>query len=125
MTDAPDWLARPPRAYDIVTGYFPETRSKGGSPDCRPLLVTQLLQSKATGAVSARVAYGTTKTRFPQLADADLIVQNSSDLDACGLLRPTRFVLDPAQQLILPWSTENSEPWTGCRHPRRGTLLTN
>ena len=100
MTKSPDWVKVPPQAYSVVTGFFPETNPKDGSPDCRPLLVTQVLQSQ-TGATAVRVCYGTTKLRFPQKANVDLIVQNSSDLDECGLLRPTRFVLDPEQQVIL------------------------
>jgi hypothetical protein len=121
MTKSPDWVKVPPQAYSVVTGFFPETNPKDGSPDCRPLLVTQVLQSQ-TGATAVRVCYGTTKLRFPQKANVDLIVQNSSDLDEGGLLRPTRFVLDPEQQVILRWNEVNFRPWSNCGHPRRGSL---
>lgn len=117
----PEWVKVPPQAYSIVTGFYPETKPKDGSPDCRPLLVTQVLQSKS-GATAVRVCYGTTKLKFPQRAHVDLIVQNSSDLDACGLLRPTRFVVDPSQQVVLRWAEGGFKPWTGCIHPRRGLL---
>lgn len=118
----PEWVKVPPQAYSIVTGFFPEIKPKDGSPDCRPLLVTQVLQSRTTGATAVRVCYGTTKLRFPQRANIDLIVQNSSDLDACGLLRPTRFIIDPSQQVILRWGETHFQPWTGYGHPRRGML---
>lgn len=118
----PEWVKVPPQAYSIVTGFYPETKPKDGSPDCRPLLVTQVLQSKKTGETAVRVCYGTTKLKFPQRANIDLIVQNSSDLDACGLLRPTRFVVDPSQQVILRWGDTYFKPWTGCAHPRLGML---
>lgn len=121
MPNQPDWLSRPPQAYSIVTGFFPETRPKSGKPDCRPLLVTQVLQG-SKGGIALRVCYGTTKTYFPQKANVDLIIQNSSDLDECGLLRSTRFVVDPRQQARLIWSEDNFRPWTGCSHPRRGQL---
>ncbi len=117
----PEWVKVPPQAYSIVTGYFPETKPKDGSPDCRPLLVTQVLQSNS-GATAVRVCYGTTKLKFPRRANDDLIVQNSSDLDACGLLRPTRFVVDPSQQVVLRWDKKHFKPWSGCSHPRRGML---
>lgn len=118
----PEWVKVPPQAYSIVTGFYPETKPKDGSLDCRPLLVTQVLQSSKTGETAVRVCYGTTKLKFPQRANLDLIVQNSSDLDACGLLRPTRFVVDPSQQVILHWGDTHFMPWTGCLHPRRGML---
>lgn len=118
----PEWVKVPPQAYSIVTGFYPETKPKDGSPDCRPLLVTQVLQSKQTGKIALRVCYGTTQLKFPQRASIDLIVQNSSDLDACGLLRPTRFVIDPSQQVILRWDEVQFKPWSGYTHPRRGML---
>ncbi|MBM1814540.1 hypothetical protein JQX09_18205 [Sulfitobacter pseudonitzschiae] len=121
MKNSPEWVKVPPQAYSIVTGYFPETKPKDGSPDCRPLLVTQVLQSRS-GATAVRVCYGTTKLKFPQKANIDLIVQNSSDLDGCGLLRPTRFVIDPSQQTVLLWGDKYFEPWSGSKHPRRGML---
>lgn len=121
MPSPPDWLSRPPQAYSIITGFFPETKPKDGSPDCRPLLVTQVLQGSA-GSIALRVCYGTTKVLFPQKANEDLIIQNSSDLDECGLLRATRFVIDPRQQVPLLWSEDNFCLWSGCSHPRRGRL---
>lgn len=121
MPSVPEWLSRPPQAYSIVTGFFPETKPKGGTPDCRPLLVTQVLQG-SKGRIALRVCYGTTKVLFPQKANEDLIIQNSSDLDQCGLLRATRFVVDPRQQVPLIWATDNFMPWGNGPHPRRGSL---
>lgn len=125
MTNAPDWVGRWPSAYSIVTGYFPETKPREGGPVCRPLLVTQILRNKSTGAIALRIAYGTSKIRFPEKANADLIIQNLSDLDDCGLKSPTRFVINPNQQIIRPWTTEFFAPWGGSGTPRRGQLPTH
>ena len=121
-TGAPDWVRRWPEAYAIVTGYIPEKKPKGGQPKCRPLLVTQVLRSKKTSGIFLRVAYGTSQMRFPDRAGSDLIVQNISDMDACGLQTPTRFVLDPDEQFIMPWDAHHFAPWGGSGTPRRGKL---
>lgn len=118
----PDWVKRWPEAFAIVTDFFPETKPKDGSPACRPLLIMQVLRSRTTGGIFLRVAYGTSKVRFPERAGVDLIVQNLSDLEACGLLTPTRFVVDPADQIVRPWSSEHFAPWGGSGAPRRGRL---
>jgi hypothetical protein len=121
-TKTPDWVSRPPQAFSIVTGFFPETKPKGDAPACRPLLVTQVLRSRRTGEVALRVAYGTSRTKFPQRANIDLIVQNLSDLDECGLQTATRFVVAPDTQIIRPWTPEFFCPWGGSPSPRRGHL---
>lgn len=120
--NAPEWLKRWPEAFSIVTGFFPEKQPKGGVPACRPLLVTQVLRSKLDQSIALRVAYGTSKTRFPERMNQDLIIQNISDLDACGLMTPTRFVINPRDQIIRPWTQEYFKPWGGCPSPRRGKL---
>jgi hypothetical protein len=111
-----------PQVYDIVTGFFPEKKPKGGTPDRRPLLVTQVLRSRKTGAIAVRVAYGTSQLRFPDRLGRDLIVQNMSDMDECGLQRPTRFVVTPDQQQLLIWDESNFAPWGAAPSPRRGRL---
>ncbi len=120
---APEWVSRWPEAFAIVTGFFPEKRPKDGSLACRPLLVTQVLRRKDDGSVHLRVAYGTSKVKFPERANDDLIVQNLSDLDACGLMTPTRFVIAPDYQIIRPWSEEFFRPWGGSPSPRRGKSI--
>lgn len=121
-TSAPDWVARWPEAYAIVTGFYPESKPKGGAPQCRPLLVTQVLRGRTTGKIALRIAYGTSITRFPERAGIDLIIQNISDLDACGLQSPTRFVIAPKDQIVRQWTPEFFRPWGGCSTPRRGKL---
>lgn len=119
---APDWVARWPEAFAIVTGFIKERKPKGGVSACRPLLVTQVLRSRVDGSIALRVAHGTSKTKFPERANIDLIIQNISDLDECGLMTPTRFVVDPQDQFILKWNADNFRPWGGCSTPRRGRL---
>lgn len=121
-TAAPDWLRRWPEAYAIVTGYIPEKKPEGGHAKCRPLLVTQVLRSSKADGLFLRVAYGTSKLKFPERAGSDLIIQNISDLNACGLQTPTRFVVDPEQQFVSPWDQEHFAPWGGSGTPRRGRL---
>lgn len=120
--NVPDWVGRWPEAFAVVTGFFPEARPKGGKPDCRPLLVTQVLRAKSSGAIHLRIAYGTSKIKLQKYANRDLIIQNLSDLDACGLMTPTRFVIEPRSQLVREWTPENFAPWGGCNSPRRGRL---
>jgi len=43
-------------------------------------------------------------------------------MDACGLQTPTRFVLDPDEQFIMPWDEHHFAPWGGSGTPRRGKL---
>ena len=120
--DAPDWVRRWPDVYSIVTGYIPEKKPEGGKPKCRPLLVTQVLRKKGDGRIYLRVAYGTSKIKLLERAGSDLIVQNIDDLDACGLMTPTRFVINPADQFIRPWDADHFAPWGGSGTPRRGKL---
>lgn len=119
----PDWLALPPSRFDIVTGYYPETKPEGGALKLRPLLVTKVLKSRVTGKIAVEVAYGTTNLKTWSRSDLDVIVQNSSDLDEMGLAASTRFVLDPGNLVILPWNQENFGCWSDRSSPRRGTLL--
>jgi hypothetical protein len=86
------------------------------------LLVTQVLRGRQTGRIAVRVAYGTSVLRFPEKQSSDLIIQNISDMDECGLQRPTRFVLAPDQQELLIWDATNFAPWGGSGSPRRGRL---
>lgn len=118
----PEWVKRRPEAFSIVTGFFPETKPKDGKASCRPLLITQVLRHKETGQIAMRVAYGTSKIRFPEAANRDLIVQNISDLDACGLMTPTRFVVNPKNQIVRPWTQDFFRPWGAALSPRRGKL---
>jgi hypothetical protein len=122
MPNPPDWLRRWPEAFAIVTGFFPETKPREGGAMCRPLLVTQVKRRKSDGSIFLRIAYGTSQVRFPEKANTDLIVQNVSDLDECGLMTPTRFVIEPAQQVIRSWDEEHFKPWGGSSTPRRGRL---
>jgi hypothetical protein len=122
MNSVPEWVGRWPEAFSIVTGFFPETRPKDGKLKCRPLLVTQVLRRKSDNQIHLRVAYGTSKLRFPDRAGRDLIVQNISDMNECGLMTPTRFVVAPNDQIIRPWTAEHFQPWGASGTPRRGRL---
>jgi hypothetical protein len=118
----PEWTARPPALFDIVTGYFPETKPKKCGPDLRPPLVTRTLRNKKTGEIACQVAYGTSKLRIGQRQFDDIIIQNLPDMDEMGLAVATRFILDPQQQVILPWSTEHFGCWSGHANPKVGAL---
>lgn len=121
----PSWLTRPPSAFDIVTGYFPETSPGAKGPKLRPLLVTRVLRHRTTGDIACEVAYGTSNLKIATRQLDDIIVQNISDLDAMGLPQATRFVLSLKARVVLPWSDAHFGCWTGCRTPRIGTLLTD
>jgi hypothetical protein len=110
--------------FDVVTGYFPETKPGDGGPKLRPLLVTRVLRSSRTGGFACEVAYGTSNLKVAQRLLDDIIIQNSGDLDALGLLQATRFVLTPRDRVMLPWSVDYFGCWTGYTTPRLGTLST-
>lgn len=108
----PDWIAAPPKNFDIVTGFFPEARPKPNWADNpRPLLVVGVFRGKSSGDVMVRVAYGTSqieKIRYP-----NLVIGNLSHLNDLNLPRPTAFVICPGEQwAILPWSEERFAPWS-------------
>ena len=124
-SSTPSWLSSPPSAFDVVTGYFPETKPKEGGPKLRPLLVTKVLRNKRSGEFACEVGYGTSNLKVGQRFLDDIIIQNMGDLNTIGLLQATRFVLDPKQRVILPWSASHFGCWTGYASPRLGTLTTD
>lgn len=118
----PEWLLNPPSMFDIVTGYFPETKPKGGVIKLRPMLVTRVLRHRSTGDWACEVAYGTSVLKTWLRMNDDIIIQNSSDLDSMGLAQATRFVLDPAMRATLPWSEAHFGCWSNHKCPKLGTL---
>lgn len=113
------WIEQPPTAFDIVTGYYPESKPKA-ELRLRPCLVVGVLKGQTTGNLAIRIAYGTKNLKFVQRKDIDLIIQNHSDLKAIGLPMATRFNLD--ELIVLPWNQENFGCWRGYRHPVVGRL---
>ena len=113
-----DWERIPPRTYNVVTGFFPETSPKESwETDPRPLLVCGTGQDPVTGMYLCRIAYGTSQ-HLENSHPNDLVVGNLSMLNLLCLKKPTRFVIFSGQQMvILPWTEEFFRPWTGNRSP--------
>jgi len=114
----PDWEREPPRLYDIVTGFFPETTPKGTwATDPRPLLVCGRAYSDVLGINVCRVAYGTTQ-QIEKAHDNDIVVGNLSLLDQLGLKHTTRFVINSGKHMVvMPWTAEFFRPWRGKKTP--------
>ena len=110
-------LGSPPRIFDIVTGFFPETSPKETwATNPRPLLVCGVAKQANTGLFLCRVAYGTSKIH--KAKDDDLTIGNLSMLNELELKKPTTFVIHSGQQIvILPWLPEFFRPWSGRSSP--------
>ena len=117
----PKWLTQPPSAFDIVTGYFPESKPKGALR-LRPCLVLDVLRGKESGQIACRIAYGTKNLKFVQRRYLDLIIPNASDLNSMGLSTATRFDLDSRNTALLPWTEEFFGCWAGYNMPKICTL---
>jgi hypothetical protein len=119
QSNVPAWTSNPPSAYDIVTAYFPESKPKGDLR-LRPCLVTQILQAEETGEIACAVMFGTTTLKIVKRSHLDVIIQNASHMQQCGLRKATRFDLDSV--VALPWTPEFFGCWTGFAHPKIGAL---
>lgn len=118
----PKWANSPPNLFDIVTGYYPESKPKAGTPAHRPCLVTAVYQNSETGEYACEVTFGTKSLKVHKRQDKDIIIQNLSDLNAIGLPMATRFDLDYENRVVFEWKPPNFEPWTGYTTPRIGSL---
>lgn len=118
----PKWTLSPPNLFDIVTAYYPESKPKAGTPAHRPCLVTAVYQDTESGGYACGIAFGTKSLKTHQRAAFDIIIVNSSDLDAMGLPMATRFDLDDGNRIVMKWEKGNFEPWGGYRSPRIGGL---
>lgn len=118
----PKWAFSPPTLFDIVVGYYPESKPKAGTPAHRPCLVTHVYQDALTGEFACEIAYGTKHLKTVARIDRDIIIQNYSDLDAMGLPVATRFNLDLECRVVLEWKPPNFKPWSGHKTPRIGAL---
>lgn len=107
-----------PRIYSIVTGFFPETEPKETwASNPRPLLVCGTAKDPHSGIFFCRIAYGTSQN-LSQAHTDDLVIGNLSILDALGLQKPTRFVINAGKwMVIMPWTSAYFRPWTGFRTP--------
>jgi hypothetical protein len=112
------WETSPPQIYDIVTGFFPETSPKETwATNPRPLLVCGVAQDPDNNDYFCRIAYGTSKN-VNETGNGDLVVGNLSLLDQLNLKTPTKFVLHSGlQMVIMPWTPEFFQPWTGYPTP--------
>lgn len=115
------WLARVPSAFDIVTAYYPETNPKG-ELRLRPCLVLDVLKGRTSGKFALRVAYGTRNLQVARRSKVDLIIQNHRHLNDVGLPTATRFSLNEADIVALPWAEEFFGCWHGHSHPIIGSL---
>lgn len=118
----PRWSQTPPAMFDIVTGYFPESKPKGGAAKLRPMCVTKVLRNKNSGQIACEVAYGTTNLKTWAKMFDDIIIQNLVDLNMSGLPTATRFVLEPEQRAILPWTSSYFGCWSEKPSPKIGSL---
>jgi len=92
-----------PAPYDIVWCRFPFHESLGEpGPKPRPALVKNAA-TRHDGSAEVEVVYGTTNLKM-ETRKYDFIVSKTSEMDACGLYRATRFDLDKV--VWLPWNTE-------------------
>jgi hypothetical protein len=114
-TVKPGWVSRPPRVGEIVTCLYPND-PKGR---LRPCLVLEARAGSASG-YSIRVAYGTKSLDKATRGNIDLIIENQSDVDACGLAVPTRFDLE--NTAVIPWEPPDCDCWHGQYSPVLGVL---
>lgn len=119
---APSWTKSPPNLFDIVAGFYPESKPRQGTPAHRPCLVTHVFENQATHAFACQIAYGSKHLKTVTRSDKDIIIQNSTHLDEMGLPMATRFDLDPENRVVLEWSPPNFVPWSNRRTPRIGHL---
>ena len=118
----PKWVLSPPSVFDIVAGYYPESKPRADTPANRPCLVTKVFQDDETGRYACEIAYGTKTLNAVARGDKDLIIQNYSHLDEMGLPVATRFNLDLNKRVVLEWNESNFKPWSGYKTPRIGQL---
>ncbi|MEP3635221.1 MAG: hypothetical protein ABJM82_16180 [Shimia thalassica] len=113
-----NWESVKPDIYSIVTGFFPETNPKENwATNPRPLLVCGVAQDPETKIFFVRIAYGTSK-KLELAKKDDLVIGNLSILNSLGLKHQTRFVTFSGQQMvIMPWTQEFFQPWTGRTTP--------
>ena len=116
-----NWERQPPNLFDIVSGFYPETKPIGADK-LRPCLVLRVMQSEDSAEYACKVAYGTTNTKIFERADIDLIICNASKMQSVGLPRATRFNLDKDCLVLLPWNSEFFGCWQGYPTPIIGRL---
>lgn len=109
--------------FDIVTGYYPESKPKDDTPARRPCLVTRVYEDVETGVFACEIVYGSKHHKIATRSDKDIIIQNFSHLDEMGLPLATRFDLGPENRVVLGWDEPDFRPWNGYRSPRLGHLL--
>jgi hypothetical protein len=100
-----------------------ERPARGDGSSLRPCLIPAVLRHKTTGEVAVKIACGTKTLKTWLRADRDIIIRNTSDLDAMGLAVATRFVLDEDPLITFPWRPPCFGCWSGRKSPRLGTLL--
>lgn len=122
MSAPPSWTLSPPNLFDIVTGFYPESKPVAGTPALRPCLVTHVYQDTQTGKYACEIVYGTKNLKLLTRKDKDLIVQNFTDMQEVGLPVATRFALDGNKRVVLEWCELNFKPWSQYRTPKIGRL---
>jgi hypothetical protein len=112
------WDANPPQLYDIITGFFPEANPKQTWADNpRPLLCCGVARDPETRVWFVRVAFGTTQN-LSKAHPSDLVIGNLTMLNGLCLVKPTRFVINSGDRMvILPWTEEFFRPWAARRTP--------
>lgn len=118
----PNWTRTPPAMFDIVVGFYPESKPKDGTPAHRPCLVTRVYMDDETSTYACEVCFGTKHLKTMRRQDVDIIIQNSTDLSEIGLPMATRFDLDKENRVVLEWKPGNFEAWRGFTSPKIGAL---
>lgn len=122
-SSGPNWVTQHPSVFDIVTGFFPETKPKA-ELRLRPCLVIKVLRKKDSGEIACLCSFGTSNLKTAQRSAIDLIIQNATDMAEMGLPMATRFDLDPRNQAVMYWSEKFFGCWQGYNHPKLGALTT-
>jgi hypothetical protein len=82
-------------------------------------LVLGVAQGSA-GGYAIHVAYGTKQLDKEKREAIDLIVENETEIGACGIAIPTRFDLETTAALV--WEPPEFDCWHGRYSPVLGTL---
>ena len=112
-------LSTAPAPYDIVWCRFPYVEEPElPGPENHPGLIRQAFADQQ-GNPWVRVVYGTSVDPNRR-GNQYFTISKVSELDACGLLRATRFCFDRCMEL--PWAAEYFEPPRSMPTPIIGCL---
>src|SRR5690606_12194049 len=113
-------VASIPNPLDIAWCWFPVREApESPGPKHRPTLVRAIKMSPDQTKAAIQVTFGTSNAKHGE-RPFDLLIENSTGLDHCGLPYVTRFDMD--KTIWLPWAVEYFTPREGYSHPVPGSL---